>query len=98
MTLIRNAVRCHRCGTVAESTHVHHMARCKCGAVAADGGPEYQRRVHRAGATWDELSVHDDDAHVEAWEIEQWRRGAEAEAQLEELRAKVLAFWLRHGR
>ncbi len=68
MTLVRNAVRCHRCGTVAESTHVH-------------------------------LTVHDDDAHVEAWEVEQWRRGvADAEAQVEALRAKVLDWWRRYGR
>lgn len=62
MTLLRNAVRCRRCSTVAESTH-------------------------------------DDDAHVEAWEVEQWRRGvADADAQVEALRAKVFAFWLGHGR
>lgn len=43
--IVRNAIRCNRCGVVAESRGVHHMAWCQCGAVAADGGREYLKRL-----------------------------------------------------
>ena len=74
MTLLRNAVRCHACGTVAESRSVHHMNRCQCGRVSVEGGHEYALRVCRADATWDEFTVEDDDAHVEAWLEHEWSR------------------------
>lgn len=43
--LIRNRIKCNRCGDVIESKHVHDFVRCSCGAVAVDGGLDYGRRV-----------------------------------------------------
>lgn len=37
----RNRIKCRRCGTVAWSKHRHDFTRCKCGAVATDGGYDY---------------------------------------------------------
>lgn len=41
--LTRNAMRCDGCDTTIESTHVHHMQWCNCGALAVDGGLFYNR-------------------------------------------------------
>lgn len=46
--LTRNAVRCLRCNTEAESTHRHEMKSCACGLVSVDGGLDYKR------VTWKE--------------------------------------------
>jgi hypothetical protein len=45
MAILRNRVRCRRCGDEVESTHRHHFARCRCGVIAVDGGRVYLRRV-----------------------------------------------------
>lgn len=42
--IVRNAVRCRRCGEVIESTSRHDLVSCSCGAVAVDGGTDYLRR------------------------------------------------------
>ena len=42
--ILRNAIQCRKCGDVIESTNVHAFVRCRCGAVAVDGGHEYLRR------------------------------------------------------
>lgn len=44
--ILRNAVRCKKCLTVAESKHVHDFSTCTCGAVFTDGGNHY---IHRGG-------------------------------------------------
>ena len=59
--IMRNAIRCLKCATVIESTHVHHFVRCECKACFADGGLEYLRRgwsgeVHEA---FEELSEYE---------------------------------------
>ncbi len=54
-TIIRNAVRCKKCGDEIESTHVHDMKFCSCGAIAVDGGHDYLRRVGDLDA-YEELS------------------------------------------
>lgn len=41
----RNRARCKLCGDIVESLHVHDFQRCKCGAMAVDGGPEYGKRT-----------------------------------------------------
>ena len=43
--IVRNMIRCKKCGDVIESKTVHDFKRCKCGAVAVDGGKEYLRRL-----------------------------------------------------
>lgn len=42
--IIRNAVRCKKCGNVIESTYAHDFKFCSCGAIAVDGGKDYLRR------------------------------------------------------
>ena len=41
--LIRNRIRCVKCGDIIESKSVHDFKSCGCGAVFVDGGLEYQR-------------------------------------------------------
>ena len=40
---ILNKVRCKKCNDVIESKHTHDFRRCRCGAIAIDGGTDYQR-------------------------------------------------------
>ena len=46
MTLLRNAVKCTKCGDVVVSTHVHDFRWCSCKSIFTDGGTDY---VHRGG-------------------------------------------------
>lgn len=43
--IIRNSVRCLKCGDEVESKHGHDFKFCECGAIAVDGGRNYLRRV-----------------------------------------------------
>ena len=54
MKIIRNAIRCKKCGEVIESKSVHDFKFCSCGACAVDGGHEYLRRCgsSRIGKSW----------------------------------------------
>lgn len=36
-----NKIRCNKCGDIIESISVHDFKFCKCGAVAVDGGHDY---------------------------------------------------------
>lgn len=42
--IIKNVIRCKKCGDIIESKSVHDFKFCKCGAVAVDGGKNYLRR------------------------------------------------------
>ena len=42
--IIRNMIRCKKCGDVIESTFTWDFKYCSCGAVAVDGGTDYLRR------------------------------------------------------
>lgn len=53
--IIRNAIRCKKCGDVIESKTVHDFKFCSCGSCAVDGGLEYLRRCGNLG-DWEELS------------------------------------------
>lgn len=59
--IVKNVIRCTKCGDVIESTHHHDFKWCKCGACAVDGGHLYLRRVGNPG-TWEELSEVEEDA------------------------------------
>jgi hypothetical protein len=61
--ILRNAVRCKRCGTIVESTHRHDFKTCPCGAVSVDGGLDYLRRVSSREMPFDELSEFEDDVN-----------------------------------
>ena len=53
--IIRNAIRCKKCGDVIESKTVHDFKFCRCGACAVDGGHDYLRRCGNL-EDWEELS------------------------------------------
>ena len=42
--IIRNAIKCTKCGEIIESESVHDFKFCSCGACAVDGGHEYLKR------------------------------------------------------
>jgi len=41
--IIRNAIKCNKCGDVIQSTHVHDYVECSCQDTVVDGGNEYFR-------------------------------------------------------
>jgi hypothetical protein len=43
--LTRNAAQCKKCGDLIVSKHRHDFVKCKCGAIAVDGGLSYIRRL-----------------------------------------------------
>ena len=42
--IVKNAIRCKKCGDIIESTSRHDFKYCKCRACAVDGGHNYLRR------------------------------------------------------
>ena len=42
--IVKNKIRCKKCGDIIESVSVNYFKFCKCGAVAVDGGFDYLRR------------------------------------------------------
>lgn len=55
MKIIRNVIKCNKCGDVIESNSVHDFKFCSCGSVAVDGGHEYLKRSGNFG-DWEDLS------------------------------------------
>ena len=53
--IIRNAIRCKKCGDIIESKTVHDFKFCSCGSCAVDGGHDYLRRCGNR-EDWEELS------------------------------------------
>ena len=43
--IIRNRIKCKKCGDIIESKSRHDFVWCKCQSVAVDGGKDYLRRV-----------------------------------------------------
>lgn len=41
--LIRNRIKCLKCGDIIESTYRHDWVQCSCGACFVDGGHDYSR-------------------------------------------------------
>lgn len=54
--IIKNAIRCKRCGEIIESKHTHDFVTCHCGAVSVDGGHTYLKRTGNFD-DWDDLSI-----------------------------------------
>lgn len=54
--ILKNAIKCNKCGDVIESTHVHDFKWCSCKSVAVDGGTDYLRRIGEQ-EDWTEMSV-----------------------------------------
>ena len=43
--IVRNRIKCKKCGEIIESTSRHDYKSCHFVAVAVDGGKDYLRRV-----------------------------------------------------
>ena len=51
--IIRNAIRCKKCGEVIKSETVHDFKFCSCGSCAVDGGHDYLRvRIGKNCLKW----------------------------------------------
>lgn len=55
MIIIRNKIRCRKCGDIVESVSRHDFKMCSCGAVGVDGGHDYLRRTGKK-EDYEELS------------------------------------------
>ena len=55
--IIKNAIKCRKCGDVIESISTHDLKICSCGACAVDGGHEYLRRSAPSLDDFIDLSV-----------------------------------------
>lgn len=62
MVIIKNAIRCNRCGDEIESTSIHRFVTCRCGVCSVDGGHDYLRRCAPSKADFTELSLVEPDA------------------------------------
>lgn len=58
--IISNKIQCLSCGDIIESRHRHDFKSCSCGAVAIDGGYDYQ---HITGNNWKNLVVTSNDPY-----------------------------------
>ena len=72
--IIRNRIRCKRCGDIIESKRTHDLVWCSCGSCAVDGGTSYLKRawdgnVGKSEEAFEEMSVVEVDLDsVEKWE------------------------------
>ena len=53
--LVRNAIKCLKCGDVIESTYRHNFVQCSCKACFVDGGHHYMR-IGGNREDWEDLS------------------------------------------
>ena len=56
MKIIKNAIRCKKCGSVIESEYTHDFKQCECGACCVDGGRSYLKRCGNIG-DWEDMSI-----------------------------------------
>ena len=59
--LIRNRIKCLKCGDIIESKYTHDWVQCSCGACFVDGGHDYMR-VGGNKEDWEDMSK---------WEIDE---------------------------
>lgn len=62
--LLRNRIKCLKCGDIVESIERHDMQFCGCGKVAVDGGLYCQRRIGNPHE-WEEMSVFEGSSNTE---------------------------------
>lgn len=56
--IIKNAIKCNKCGDIIESTYDYDFVTCKCGCCSVDGGKSYLRRCYtNSEDDFTELSV-----------------------------------------
>lgn len=63
MKIIKNMIKCKRCGDIIESKSVYDYKSCSCGLVSVDGGCAYIRRCGDP-EDWEELSIMLEDENV----------------------------------
>lgn len=54
--IIKNMIRCKKCGDIIESRHRHDFVTCSCGEVSVDGGHDYLRRCFNEHDSYEDLS------------------------------------------
>lgn len=54
--IIRNRIRCKKCGDIIESKYTHDFKQCSCKSCFVDGGHEYLRRGFAEQGCFEELS------------------------------------------
>ena len=59
MKIIKNVIKCKKCGDIIESTADCDFKYCACGACAVDGGHQYLKRLGNV-EDWEELSETED--------------------------------------
>ena len=60
MKILRNMIKCKKCGEIIESKSTHDFNWCKCGTVFVDGGHEYLRRGFKDSPDdYEELSEYE---------------------------------------
>lgn len=56
--IIRNRIKCLKCGNIIESKYRHNFIWCPCGSCAVDGGTSYLKRAWRPDTKgFEEMSV-----------------------------------------
>lgn len=60
--IIKNSIRCKKCGDIIESKNVHDLVSCKCGNCSVDGGKQYIRKIFTTTPEedYEELSEFED--------------------------------------
>lgn len=55
--ILKNSIRCKKCGDIIESISVHDLVYCRCKAVFIDGGHLYQRVGYESKDLVEDLSI-----------------------------------------
>jgi len=55
-----NEAKCTKCGDTVRSRNLHDFRRCKCKAIAVDGGSFYARRAGDISAIEDNIVLFND--------------------------------------
>lgn len=61
MKIIKNAIRCKKCGEIIESKDGHQFVQCSCGACYVDGGSSYLRRGANSLDDFEDVSIVEKD-------------------------------------
>lgn len=59
--LIKNQVKCLKCGDIIVSERRYDFVTCSCGNVSVDGGSDYCRVSFEEKGTWVDISVWEED-------------------------------------
>lgn len=56
--IVKNMIKCKRCGEIIESKSVHDFKVCSCGNCAVDGGHDYLKRCYKNSRNdFEEMSI-----------------------------------------